>query len=150
MSEFLYGETELAEAAGLAAKHFQRARVKNLRQGTDWDLVALRVYYTKNATARVLELVTQRAVPAAELTVLLEKSRLTDPKKNGAAEIEATVSKFYLNPRLLGVKLPNGAMVNLRVRETKNFRLGMEVPVRATASGGYELARKLPRFWGRF
>lgn len=146
---FEYGEAELAQALGVATKHFQRQRVKNLRQGVEWELVNLRVAYAKNGAARILELVAPTAITAPELALLLEKSRLKSGEKNGG-EIEAVVCRFYLNPRLMQVTLPNAAKVNVRVKETKNFRVGMEVPVRPLDNGGYELARKLPRFAGRW
>jgi len=145
---FVHGETELAEACGLAVKHFQRCRTKNLRAGLDWDLNGLRVAYAKNAVPRVLELVTGIAVTPAETATLLEKSDLS--KKNGAAEVEGTVKRFFMNPHLMAVELPSKAVVNVRVKTVVNFRPGMAVPVRLTASGGYELARKLPRNPGRW
>lgn len=145
---FVHGETELAAACGIAVKHFQRARTKNLRAGTDWDLNVLRVAYAKNAVPRVLELVTGIAVTPAEVNALLEKSLLG--QKNGAAEIEGTVKKFFMNPHLMAVELPSRAVVNVRVKTTVNFRPGMAVPVRVTATGQYELARKLPRSPGRW
>lgn len=145
---FIHGEAELAQACGIAVKHFQRVRTKNLRHGLDWDLNVLRVAYAKNAVPRVLELVTGLAVTPAELATLLEKSVLG--QKNGAAEIEGRVKRFFLNPRLMAVELPSRAVVNVRVKTVANFRLGMEVPVRLLADGRYELARKLPRQPGRW
>jgi hypothetical protein len=146
---FIHGETELAEACGVAVKHLQRVRVKNLRQGVDWDLNHLRVAYQKNAVPRVMELVTERAVSPAELAAVLEKSLLTEAKKT-APEVEGIVKRFYMNPHLLGIELPSKALVNIRVKTTENFREGMSVPVRELEAGRYELAKKLPRFPGRF
>ncbi len=148
---FVHGEVELAEAVGVPVRNFQKKRAKQLRQNEDWGLNVMRVAYTPLAVSRILDLVTGRAVPAGELADLLEKSLLGSGQKNGAPEpILGRISRFFPNPHLLQVTLPNDAKVNVRVKTTVNFRLGMEAPVRELESGKYELAKKLPRFPGRW
>ncbi len=62
-----------------------------------------------------------------------------------------TVHRFPLNPQLLNVRLATGAIVKVRIANRANFRLNMTVPVRPTRDPQiWELARKLPRFPGRF
>jgi hypothetical protein len=43
ISGFEFGEAEVAEVSGLAAKFLTAIRHKNLRQGDHWNLVGLRV-----------------------------------------------------------------------------------------------------------
>ncbi len=62
-----------------------------------------------------------------------------------------TVTNLYPNPHLLQVQLPGGALAHVRVKETKNFRRGMECPLSQThIKDLYNLARRLPRFAGRW
>ena len=152
MSETLFGhgEVELAEATGVAVRHFQKMRAKNLRQGADWDLNGLRVAYAKNAVPRILDLVTGRAVPPGELAELLEKSALNPAQKSAPETVTATVRKFWMNPRLMQVELPGAVLVNVRVRSVANFLIGMQLPVRQVEGGAWVVARKLPRFPGRW
>jgi hypothetical protein len=145
--QFQYGETELAAAAGVAVKHFQRARQKNLRQGTDWDLVHLHVAYTKNGAAEVLRLVVGDGKCPPDF---LDRVTVGAGQKNGAAECDGIVKRFFMNPHLMAVQLPTNAVVNIRVKSTANFRVGMIVPVREAGPGRYELAKKLPRYPGRW
>jgi hypothetical protein len=145
--QFQYGEMELAAAAGVAVKHFQRARQKNLRQGADWDLVHLHVSYTKTGAGEVLRLVLgDDKCPAGFLDRITPESG----QKTGALETDGIVKRFFMNPHLVAVQLPGNAVVNIRVKSTANLRVGMIVPVREAGPGRYELAKKLPRYPGRW
>jgi hypothetical protein len=151
-SPFVHGELELAAASGIAQKNLARARQRHLREGEDWDLAGLQVAYSKNGLARVLEKVTgkpveQGAIAGVPLLELEEKTRLTPA--NGDDQVMAKVARLYQNPHLLQIALPDGQLTNVRVKFSKNFRRGMEIPIVRTEQG-YELARRLPRFPGRW
>lgn len=147
---FVHGELELAEATGVSVKVLQRTRVKFLKQGEHWDLQAMRVAYTKNGCALVLEKISGRPLDEPGLAAALKKSRLeTEPA--GPAPVRACITKFYPNPWLMQVKLAGGELVNVRVKETKNLKRGMDVPLRWNERACvYELARRLPRYPGRW
>lgn len=73
-----------------------------------------------------------------------------------SVEVIGTVRRFFPNPFIIEVEIaipgtatPRLAMV--RVKSAKNFRRGMEVPLRLDVkSGRYELTRRLPRFPGKW
>lgn len=142
---FPFGETEIAAATGIALKLLAKTRRQKLRQGEDWDLNGLRVAYSKTGLAAVLEKITGRVEATEALETLTRIDHGTAPAAPG---VLGTVKKFYLNPRLLGVQV-NGTLVNVRVKETKNFQMGMDVPLRRI-DGRYELGRRCPRFPGRW
>jgi hypothetical protein len=151
LSAFVHGEAELAAITGMHPKQFQKARIKHLAQGTHWDLNAMRVAYCEAGVSAVLEKICGRPGPfSAEL---LDRSRLADPaaEKKEPAALIGKVTKLFPNPRLMQVQLDaDESLVNVSVKETKNFRRGMVVPVRLDANGRYVLARRLPRFAGRW
>lgn len=146
---FVHGEAELAASAGIAEKKFRAERVRYLRQGEHWDIRGQRVAYTPAGLQLVLESLLGRECLAAELAAALNGSRLVEPEKK-APPLVAKVVKTWPNPWLLTVQLPEGRAVNLRVKSSKNFRRGMECPVRVNEQGQYELARRLPRFPGKW
>lgn len=155
MTEFLYGEVELAAATGIHARVFQRLRLKELKEGSDWKLSGQKVVYGKNALARALELATGEKVkksgaiaglPLNELErrCLLQISVATPP-------VTAIMARFFPNRHLIGATLADGKLIHVRVKSAKNFRRGMELPLRWNEGVQmFELARKLPRFPGRW
>ena len=143
---FEFGESEIAQKTGIALKLLAKIRRKNLTQGEDWDFANLRVAYSKTGLAALLEKIT-----GAPVTAELENAtRLTNGHDPAEPQgVIGTVKKFYFNPRLIGVEV-NGQLQPVRVRESKNFELGMEVPLKPAPGGRFELARKCPRFPGRW
>jgi hypothetical protein len=138
--EFVYPESRLAEAVGILAGKLSPAR-KKMRQGVDWDFVGQHVVYS-----RIGALGAVRA-----LGLSFSESDLDSfftQKKPALTVIVGHVSRFFVNRIMMEVTLPSGK-VNVKVRLTKNFRLGMEVPIREN-NGHFELARRLPRFPGRW
>lgn len=158
---FIFGEVELAEASGIHVSQFAGAR-KKLRQAEHWDLNNMRVAYSQAGLTAVLEAVLP-VQPAPELLqVLTEQALLDQPEKTAAAaqpakEIDGTVTRIgghggpWANAQLMELKLPDDTLVRIRVRETKNFRRGMKCPLRWNqTTNTYELARRLPRFPGKW
>lgn len=148
MNAFLYRESALVDATGIALKVFQRSRMASLKQGEDWATEGLHVVYAKNGLAKILELATGEKWPAEKMAALEKRLTAPAPEKT-APVVEGKVCKFYPNPKLLGVQLPD-RLVNILVQTTKNFRRGMAVPIRCLPNDRYELARRLPRFQGRW
>lgn len=161
---FEHGETELATATGIAAKVLQKIRQKKLRRGFDWELSSdLRVAYSRPGIVRLLELasgsqVQEGAIAGVALGDLEERTRISGQAPAAAATppeelVSATVFKLFPNPHLIEVILDGGQHKLVRVRESKNFRRGMEVPLRLKPEAkpdGFELARRLPRFPGKW
>ncbi len=161
---FVHGEQELAEVTGIALKNLARTRTRQLRQGHDWQLNGVRVCYSRHGLAAVLEKITGAGVrdgiiAGVRLSELEQKTRL-EGAGSAAAEtppaaavviVQARVTRFFPNPHLLeATAIEGGRVVHVRVRETKNFRRGMVIPVQAGMGGVYELARRAPRFPGRW
>lgn len=160
MSEFAHGELELARVTGIALKVLQKNR-KGLAQGVDWDLNKLRVAYSKKGLAAALEKisgapVTDGLIAGVALSELEEKTLLEKPAAGPAMPpMIGTVARLFPNPTLLAVTVsPAGDTafeIKVRVQHTKNFRRGMTVPLRLKADGQtYELARRMPRFPGKW
>lgn len=154
MSAFVFGEALAVQATGLSVKLFQKARVKHLKQDVDWGLNGGHVAYEKKAFGRVLALVAGTAIDAAVLEGLEKKCALAEAEKKEAAPAPtiATVARFYMNRQRMGVFLPDEkkTLVVIKVNATTNFRRLMKVPVRLNAQNQWELARRLPRFPGRW
>ncbi len=140
-----FGEVELAAATGIHAGQFTRVR-KSLKQGLHWDLNKLRVAYSKNGAETVLA---SLKLTATEIATALAKADLE--KKTPAPPVTGCLTKFFANPRLIQVTLTDGTPVNVRVKNTLNLKRGMECPLRwLDAEQRFELARRLPRFPGRW
>lgn len=147
MPEFIYGEAEAAEFAGLPLKKFAAARVRFLKQGVDWDVPGLHVAYCSAGLLSVLEKVTGKT---GEEILLKFVQKISAPP----AIEQAEVTRIYPNPHLLQARLlaNGGGLVLVRCKTTKNFRVGMELPIRKAGPDGliWELARRLPRYGGRW
>ncbi len=146
---FVHGESELAEVTGLHEKKLREKRSRHLRQGQHWEICAQHVAYTPAGAQLVIEAVLGRELTPEELGAALDGSRLAVAKP-AVPTLTAKVVKTWPNPWLLTVELPEGQPVNIRVKNSKNFRRGMECPVRLNNQGQYELARRLPRYPGRW
>lgn len=147
---FVHGETELAAVTGASEKKLREIRARSLRQSTHWTLREQRVVYAAAGAQLVLEAWLGRELQPEELSAALEGSRLAEPQKK-VPPLIGKVTKTFPNPWLVQVQLPSTALVNLKVQSSKNFKRGMEVPVRVNEQGVYELARRrCPRFPGRW
>jgi hypothetical protein len=159
---FVFGEVELATSSGIHISHFAAAR-KKLRAGVDWDLNNMRVAYSPAGMKAVLAEVLPAPLGPELEQVLTEEALLDKPQKSGAPdpaavkEIEGTVTRIggargpWVNPLLMELELSDGTKVMLKVRTTVNFRRGMKCPLHWNDNTKtYELARRLPRFPGRW
>jgi hypothetical protein len=151
---FRHGEAPLATVLGLHPKALADARQKTARVGVDWQLVKNRVAYSEAGLRRVVTFLTgpieQDLIAGVPIAEVLERT-LLEEFVAGVPTLNGTVAAFYVNTQLIGVRLPDVAgVINVRVASTKNFARGMEVPLKKTAEGRYELARKLPRSYGKW
>lgn len=168
--KFAYGELEIAVVTGISQKNLAKKRAKKLREGVHWSLNGLRVAYSAEGVFAIMEAVTGQPradgeVAKVKIAELQDKTRLrlATPKKEepaGSPNVQTgKVRRFFANPYLMECELPElpglegiaPTLVTVRVRKTVNFRKGMAVPLRwDAASGRYELARREPRFPGRW
>lgn len=148
---FCHGEMEVATATGIHVKKLQQTRIKHLKQGEHWDLCEQQVAYAPAGLAAVLEKITGQAIEPHVLALLTEKTVLSCLQKNGAEPLKATISRFFPNPHLVQIELPDGTLASLRVKTAAKFKRGMLVPVRLNdQTHVYELTRREPRFPGRW
>jgi hypothetical protein len=151
---FRHGEAALATALGLHPKALADARQKTAREGVDWRLVKNRVAYSEAGVRLVVTFLTgpieDDLIAGVPVAALLERT-LLEELVTSEPTVKGIVGSFYVNTQLIGVRLPDVAgVINVRVASTKNFARGMEVPLKKTAEGRYELARKLPRSYGKW
>lgn len=164
LNGFIYGESLLAGVTGLPSKTLQQARVKFLKKGEHWAMNGNHVAYEKKGAEMVLlKVLSPEAkpdevglagvgeVPMEEVLLrsLLPGCGESEPEKE-VPLIMARVHRFYLNRFMLGVLVPGVlGVVMIKVNSTKNFKRGMEVPLQKKGEK-WVLARKLPRFPGRW
>jgi hypothetical protein len=153
---WLHEEAAVAEATGIARGVLKTAREKIGAAIGLWAEVHGRVVYSFAGLRTVLETVAGDRLPDDLIDGVAARSTCVEGNAASAADAEdlqAQVVRFYLNPRLIQIRLLEGskALGNLRVRDTKNFRTGMVVPVRWEESiKAYVLTRRAPRFPGRW
>lgn len=150
MSAFIYLESGLVLGTGIHLKTFQRVRLQKMVRGVDWDLDGVLVVYSEKGLRKVMELATGGPFAQAALEALQKKCAVPAPAAEAEETVQGVVSKFYANRHLIGVSVPGHKdVVNVRVRESSNFRLRMAVPL-VREGEGYRLGRRLPRFPGRW
>lgn len=157
-ASFEHGESELAAVTGLQQKALQKIRQKKLRQGEHWDQVSLRVAYCPAGVVAVLEIatsskVTEGKIAGVALTELLAKTAINSGAQGTARPTEKVVGKIcrlFPNPFLVEIQLTDRKVL-IKVKTNKNLKHGMEVPLKAgKGPNGLELARRLPRFPGKW
>lgn len=146
-------EVAVAEASGLAVKLLRKARAA-LQEGPDFLKNGQKVGFTKKGLRAVLEAVSGLPLREELLEEIAQRTlpeQALEEREAVAAEPDALahVRRFYMNPRLVQIELPDKSLAPLKVRDSKNFRVGMEVPVRWNGKV-WELTRRLPRFPGRW
>lgn len=146
----VHGEEQLALATGIARPVLQEARQKaGLQEGKDWGLVSGIVRLTRSGMDRVLDSLGLRE--SVDLEELARDTDLEAQKKGAPPVVTGKVKRLHLNRHLLEVQFADGSQARLRVRDHKNFKVGMEVPlVREAGSEMYRLGRKEPRSYGRW
>jgi hypothetical protein len=151
---FRHGEAALATVTGLHPLALAEARKKTARQGTHWALVKNRVAYSEAGVRLVVEFLTgpieDEAIAGVPVAEVLLRSLLEELAPSPVPPVMGAVCAFYVNRQLIGVRLPDSTVVNVRVATAQNFVRGMEVPLKPLGEGRYELARKLPRTPGKW
>lgn len=142
--DVLFDEKRLPDVLGVHRDEIKKVR-KELTEGVHW-------VREKNGRAKHLWKVQWTEAGMSELRVRLGM----EPEV--AAEIAEKVSEVkkewvgvmkakYKNPRLIGCEV-QGAIVPVLVRDSRNFVVGMQVPLRK--DGQRWAAAKHPRFGGRW
>lgn len=156
MNAFPFLEARLALASGINGKRFRHER-KKLAQDADWALTGAGVAYSSSGFYRVMAAlgVVQKNGEAdgVDFGELQKKALLPDGSAVSSAPVFAgAVERLMMNRLLIGVRLDDKRLVNLRIPRGRDlFTRGMRVQVRQIEKSPlYELATKLPRRHGRW
>jgi hypothetical protein len=167
---FSHIERELAEAYGLAPDALKAVRSAKLQRGTHWDLVKSLVTYSDLGKAALevgLGIATEKnpadpappADPAAAAAPTPPDSapnnpadpaapKKFEPPKAGEVRTLVAVAKVR-NRRMLKAR-DQDRVAWVRVKDSKNFRSGMELPARFISGEQWELEGRCPRWNGKF
>lgn len=141
-------ERNLAATTGIDREMLKVAR-ESLEKGADWDLVKGMVVYTAAGIQRLMEaLGVAGAITDAELDAIMAWLP-PEPEEATKKTVSASFLRRFRSPHHIGALL-DGREVTVRVRDSKNFRAGMEIPIREMTPGYFELARRCPRYRGRW
>ena len=168
-------ERELAEALGVAHDFLKSIRRDQLARGADWELVKGQVAYSDAGRAKALAALTaddsapnvaphgpdagseknraaaaeaRGAAPVAELDAAALDAA-TEAAAIGAEIVTLVCAKLPRNRRIILAR-HSGALVRVRVKDSQNFRIGMELPARHVRDDLWQLEGKCPRYPGRF
>jgi hypothetical protein len=142
--DVLFDEKKLPDVLGVRRDEIMKVR-RELDEGVHW-------VREKNGRAPKLWKVQWTEVGMVELRkrfgmeeeVAKEiEEKVKEVKAGGGGVVKAK----YRNPRLIGVEV-GGKVESVLVRDSRNFVLGMEVPLRRDA--GRWVAAKHPRFGGKW
>lgn len=145
---FDHAEDSLAASTGIAKRTLAASRIKGLVKGVDWSYVGQAVAYSKAGMAKLMTALGMR--DAVDLEELAADTTPVDKAKQ-EAPIEGTVRRLFTNRHLVEVELEDKTRVRVRVRDSKNFKPGMAVPIRLEAGlEMWTLTRKEPRYYGKW
>lgn len=143
MSAYPFSEATIAEAMGIPATVLQTAR-KKMREGEEWGLMPSgKVGFAEAALDHLVQVLGGEKIAAEDLALLIEKTR----SANGST-VSARVTRFFRNPHVIEMELPDATKVNVWVRCTNKLRAGDQGTVlllTRTTDGNFELAQRLPR-----
>ncbi len=161
----MYRERDCARVSGISERTWRKLRHRDgIVQGTHWTtLPDGAVAWTEAGLEAALGALW---LEKGEAEMPLTKTRMlailkTCESREASADGESRISdggarmavwvKGTRNPHI-GLATLGGRLVRVRMREHGKMRKGMELPVRAVRAeeGLYELARKCPRWNGRW
>ena len=159
----LYLEQKISAKLGLSRDAFRHVRREVLKKGRDWSEIERHTVLTAAAVQRVLEYM-QKGSSAAQAPLDFSDCLYgASPEKNGAPEgeephlaaeapalVELTVFRIYPNRGLLIATDPEGARVDVRVLNNRNFRPRMTLRGRLEKPGVYVMEGRCPRYPGRY
>lgn len=147
LTPFEHPEAQLAKNLGVKKKRLATARFHGLIEGVDWAMVRGKVAYAKAGMAKLMG--------KLGLGDLQPEAEMASEKKVPAANLTAVVLRTFTNRHLLEAELTleDGAKITVRVmvRDSKNFKRGMVLPLELKAGMElYTLTRKEPRWPGKW
>lgn len=148
-------EHDLAIDLGVSRDVVREIRRQKLRPDVDWFTAFKAIHITprgvelirgylgsqnaKNAPAR--------AAGSAAGAITVTDDELAAPKSSTVTMLR--VHKLVINPHIL-LASDGARVVRVRVQNTKNFRVGMEIPATHIQADLFELARACPRRPGQW
>lgn len=176
MNEQFYFEHLLAPILGFTRADLRYLRGEALKKNVTWmklgrevvisqtglDLILARVRASSNAPSPQLDF-TPALVPQPEKKepqaegpppplLLTDRAPAPPPPAHPRPGelVELTVKSCYPNPRLLRAATPEGAIVDVQVRNNKNFVVNMKLKARQGSAGKWEMEGRCPRQRGRY
>lgn len=168
----LYYERTVAEILGISRTDFSFLRKTHLEKKEGWLMHGRDLVLTKAGLAQILVHV-KASLNTANATLDFARALVPQalPEKNEGGEQDAepadaadpppespaapelltlTVTRTYPNQRLLQAMTPAGAVVDVMVRNNRNFVPRMTLHARLNKAGKYEMEGRCPRTRGRY
>ena len=165
MNEFVYIEKKMAENAGVSERAFAATRQITLEEGVDWiHGKRKQVLLNKAGLDKVLQKLgilgtgtgdqnpqdePEKEIPADLRESIAESTIEAVQRQEKNVVILIVSSRKYPNKHILAA-LKDDQLVRVHVKSSKNFRKGMEIPVRWLKDDLYELTRACPRRPGKW
>jgi len=159
MSEFTVKESDLARRLGVSRPVVESIRRAELKMYKHWRLEANTVMLTEKGCDLVLKaLGVSKKNGAAGVAdgvsvdgdgpgLVVMGDGVSESIVGHSGEKMARVVRKFINPRIMQGDL-DGTMIRVRVSDSSNFIVGMEISVRPDNNGLYECTRRAPRFPG--
>jgi len=155
--EFPFYEVRIADVLGLSREVLMLFRREHLARMEDWTKDGNHVVYTWGACGQALEFFTGTASQLTDIAALERLAAIppvallqkkTAPRLSKEV-VTMKVAELYRNKRIIGARA-DGEVVRVRVRSSKNFVIGMEIPVVQVEENLWDLARACPRRRGKW
>lgn len=155
----LYYERLLPPILGLTREDVAYLRREAVKKGAGWWKQGREVVITEAGLENILRRLADSSNTAANLDFSAARvSPPSAPEKKEAPPAAATagelvelkVKSLYPNPRMLRAFTPDRQVVDVRVRNNKNFVPGMALKARLGSGGKYDMEGRCPRLRGRY
>jgi hypothetical protein len=147
-------EEEVARRLGVPREMVREWRVENLYEGEDFGLVAREIRYSAAGLEKLRGILKKLLPDGARAPELGGKHLLLPAEASSLAPADARVARvFYGNRKYLAAEM-RGRVVTVRVKDNRNFVIGMTIQARdlAPAGGGtlFDFVGRCPRGRGRW
>lgn len=161
-SPFVHVERELASLLGVSQDAVKDQRqALQLTRGADWELVKGAVTYTDPAAKKILMTLRVSYAPGTPAPDLAPNNEPDAPPAGGddvpagedAEVVQLVCVKLPRNRRIILARLAadkQAPIVRVRVKDSGNFTIGMDLPAKKIGEDLYVLDGRRPRFPGKF
>lgn len=163
-ASLLYYERMVAEILGISRTDFSFLRKTHLQKKEAWQMHGRDLVLTSAGLEQILVHVKaslNTANGALDFTSALVPDPIAEKNDHHAPEptetpsaapelVTLTVTRTYPNQILLQARTPGGELVDVRVRNNRNFVPRMTLNARLNPAGRYEMEGRCPRSRGRY